>query len=735
MRLRLALLTICTMLAATAAQAQFNAVLYNFTQPITSACAGGSPIPDGGAYVQIFWDSTGNGRTPDDHIVPEGAGSYEFNLSQFAINGVEQLETPGGFYSEPAFTAPLFTPNPDQGTGHPLFWLRVCLDANGITWVSDTFRVQSGFQDIGFGSGAGEVPMTCLTGGCGECPTPNAVTNVTATQAECNVITVSWQYGTDDHDGFRLLVDNTPPYIYVPDPAARSYSDANASGGVDHLYRVRAYNICDDDTSFSTGVETMGRRRVDPPVPQEMTASDDQCSRVEINWSVNTVLGLDSFRIYRNGTLLVGGLPRGAAGQDHQYFDNAPLGGVVQYCVVGLSDLCGEGDDACDNGASSGLPTCSITNVVASADDCEEVCVTFTSTCAEADSFIVFRGAARVGAILNAGGPNFTVCHDAPAGQQGTYQVRAKNDCGMGALQPEPGVPGLRLAAPGALGNVQASDTLCDKVRVTWNDLADIINYKVLRSNSAGGWDTLATVAENVNQYDDLTAVAGASRTYRVLAVNECGPGAPGNGNSGTRRAPGTGQATFTMTQAGPPNWTYSMDVTTGCMNRVKIRDYCEGTTATAPTGWTVNTYGLDSIVFSTTNAVGAGDAPVTGFGLSHPTCDGDGRWSIGQSGGSIRGPLPVGENAELPTEYGVKVFPNPFNPVTNFKIAIPQSSLTTISVYNIAGQLVKEMDLGNLQAGYHTIQFGGSDLASGMYFARVQAGSFQNVQKLMLMK
>ncbi len=164
------------------------------------------------------------------------------------------------------------------------------------------------------------------------------------------------------------------------------------------------------------------------------------------------------------------------------------------------------------------------------------------------------------------------------------------------------------------------------------------------------------------------------------------------------------------------------------------IRDFCAGTTATAPTGWTV-VVDNDSIIFSTTTSVGAQDAPVTGFVLSHPTCDGDGRWNVGQSGGSIRGPLPVGENAELPTEYGVNVFPNPFNPMTNFKIAIPQSSLTTIRVFNVTGQLVKEMDLGTLQAGYHTVQFGASDMASGMYFARIEAGSFHSTHKLMLMK
>ncbi|MBL0063116.1 MAG: hypothetical protein IPP40_16955 [bacterium] len=94
-------------------------------------------------------------------------------------------------------------------------------------------------------------------------------------------------------------------------------------------------------------------------------------------------------------------------------------------------------------------------------------------------------------------------------------------------------------------------------------------------------------------------AVAGQTRTYSVVGFNECGTGAVAAGNGGTRLAPGTGTATFALVTAGPPNWTYSMTVLTGCLNRVKIRDYCAGTTATAPTGWTVVVAALIQFVYS----------------------------------------------------------------------------------------------------------------------------------------
>lgn len=729
MRLRFALLLIFLMLGASAANAQFNAFLINATQSLTEACGSGNAVPDG-ATVQIFWDSLGNGATADDRQPAEGPGFLEVNFNQFLLNGNAQLDFPGGFYTDPSFTMVTGIPVPGQ-TGHPVYWLRMCLATEGIYWQSDTFRVEAGLNEYYFGTGDGEIPFTCFTGQCAGCPTPSAVFNLTASQAFCDSIVVDWEHDLNNIAGYRVLIDGEPPFYYISGSANSRFVDTWSIGGQDHTYRVRAFRICGADTSLSTATETTGRKTVGAPTPQNMTASDNQCGRVEVNFSVNTVLGLDSFRIYR-GTppVHIGTLTRGNAGQVRQFFDNAPLAGVQPYQVRPLSNVCGEGTIVSDNGAAGASPTCQVTNVVATDDDCDEVCVTWTATCTDADSFQILRNTSVIGVIATTGGPNYSFCHAPPVGLVGGYQIRPKNSCGTGTLFPTTPESGTRQGTPGQVTGIAASDTLCDRVRVVWTDLAAADQYEVRRT--PGG--TLATVAGDVNTYDDLTAVAGQAYTYTVVALNECGTGQVATGNQGTRRAPGTGTATFTLVTAGPPNWTYSMDVNTGCLNTVVIRDFCAGTTATAPTGWTVEVDD-DSIIFSTTTPVGSLDPVVTGFVLSHPTCDGNGRWNIGDSGGSIRGPLPVGEHAEIPTEYSVKVFPNPFNPQTNFRMAIPQAAETRILVFNLTGQLVREMNLGRMQAGYHTVQFGGSELPSGMYFARVQAGNFHSTHKLMLLK
>ena len=79
--------------------------------------------------------------------------------------------------------------------------------------------------------------------------------------------------------------------------------------------------------------------------------------------------------------------------------------------------------------------------------------------------------------------------------------------------------------------------------------------------------------------------------------------------------------------------------------------------------------------------------------------------------------------------------YPNPFNPATNIRFTIPESDFVTIKIYNAIGEEVQTLVNTNFAAGTHTLQFNGSNLASGLYFYRIQAGSFVQVKKMMLLK
>jgi hypothetical protein len=79
--------------------------------------------------------------------------------------------------------------------------------------------------------------------------------------------------------------------------------------------------------------------------------------------------------------------------------------------------------------------------------------------------------------------------------------------------------------------------------------------------------------------------------------------------------------------------------------------------------------------------------------------------------------------------------FPNPFNPITHIRYALPRTSDVKIEVFNILGQSVIILEDNRKPAGYHLIDFDGSRLTSGIYLYRIQAGDFIDVKKMVLIK
>jgi hypothetical protein len=93
-------------------------------------------------------------------------------------------------------------------------------------------------------------------------------------------------------------------------------------------------------------------------------------------------------------------------------------------------------------------------------------------------------------------------------------------------------------------------------------------------------------------------------------------------------------------------------------------------------------------------------------------------------------------ENSGLPKQYELSQnYPNPFNPTTTIKFALPNSGNVSLIVYDILGRNVATLVNSDLKAGYHTVSFNASNLSTGVYFYRIEAGNFVSVKKLMLLK
>jgi hypothetical protein len=85
--------------------------------------------------------------------------------------------------------------------------------------------------------------------------------------------------------------------------------------------------------------------------------------------------------------------------------------------------------------------------------------------------------------------------------------------------------------------------------------------------------------------------------------------------------------------------------------------------------------------------------------------------------------------------------YPNPFNPATTIKYALPEASNVTLEIYNVVGQVVRTLVADHQNAGRYVVQWdatneSGNSLSSGIYFYRLQAGGeFLEVKKMLLLK
>ncbi|MEW6411715.1 MAG: T9SS type A sorting domain-containing protein [Candidatus Zixiibacteriota bacterium] len=97
--------------------------------------------------------------------------------------------------------------------------------------------------------------------------------------------------------------------------------------------------------------------------------------------------------------------------------------------------------------------------------------------------------------------------------------------------------------------------------------------------------------------------------------------------------------------------------------------------------------------------------------------------------------------SSALPNQFGLSQnFPNPFNPTTSIRFALPQACHVELVVYNMLGQKVRTLVDQRMDAGHQLVEWdgrdgGGQQVASGVYFYRLNAADFSQTKKMMLLK
>jgi hypothetical protein len=101
---------------------------------------------------------------------------------------------------------------------------------------------------------------------------------------------------------------------------------------------------------------------------------------------------------------------------------------------------------------------------------------------------------------------------------------------------------------------------------------------------------------------------------------------------------------------------------------------------------------------------------------------------------GFVIGVNPI--STEVPSEfYLLQNYPNPFNPVTQIKFDVSKQGLTKLVIFDVLGREVTTLVNEMKSPGSYIVDFNASKLASGVYFYKLETGSFTDVKKMMLIK
>jgi len=103
---------------------------------------------------------------------------------------------------------------------------------------------------------------------------------------------------------------------------------------------------------------------------------------------------------------------------------------------------------------------------------------------------------------------------------------------------------------------------------------------------------------------------------------------------------------------------------------------------------------------------------------------------------GTISSVTSIENDITNPVEYKLNQnYPNPFNHRTTIEFTIPKSEFITLKIYSICGQEFLTLISDNLTPGNHKFNWDASGFASGVYYYKIETGSFNQIKKLLLIK
>jgi fibronectin type 3 domain-containing protein len=322
---------------------------------------------------------------------------------------------------------------------------------------------------------------------------------------------------------------------------ATSYTDAGLTNGVAYYYQVSANNSVGEG---ARSAETSATPAAVPGAPTGLAASRGD-GQAALSWTPPGDAGgnsITNYSVYRATT------PGGASflrtlGNVTSYTDTGLANGVTYYYQVTAHNAVGEGSRSAEANvtplALPGAPT-----ALSATRGNAQVALSWNAPAATGGSAIsnytLYRGSSSGSETFHQRLGNVTSYTDTSLTNGVTYyyKVSANNTAGEGPLSTEASAtPGTAPSAP--LSLTVARGPGVGELKLEWqapssNGGLAISNYKVYRATASGGTYSVAATLGNVLTYTDTGLPNGATRWYKVSAVNDAGEGAQSSSASNT---------------------------------------------------------------------------------------------------------------------------------------------------------------------------------------------------------
>ena len=361
-----------------------------------------------------------------------------------------------------------------------------------------------------------------------------------------------------------------------------------------------------------------------------------------------------------------------------------------------------------------------------------------------------FSLVASTGVLTFASAPNFEAPADADTGNDYVVVVRATSGAGVRVKTADqtitvtvtdvggeaPGVPAAPFVSSASLTSVTAAWTAPANAGPAIGDY----DYRYRVTSPQGSWTEVTTTTITGLSATIGQLTEGTEYDVQVRATN-------GEGTSGWSD-PGTGTPTGATEAGAISNAPENLQATAGDAEATLRWDAPINDSGADITGYAYRykASGGDFIAYTDIPESGPGQANARSYtvpGLTNGVEYVFHVRALNEHGGGLPAEVTVtlpgivsSESEELPAEVTLSAnYPNPFNPETTIRYALPQAGQVRLVVYDLLGHEVAVLVDQSRPAGNHTVRFGADNLASGLYVYRLQAQDKTIVRTMILVK